>query len=319
MPHYFNTECFFNGYVDVANDASIYYELSGNRTGTPVLFLHGGPGAGLPANYQRFFDPEHWLVVGFDQRGCGRSTPLPDHSENTTQNQLLDIEILRHKLGIEKWIIFGGSWGATLGLLYAINYPQHVEHLVLRGVFLGRQSDAHWFLHPQGGAARLYPDAYSAFVNGIETRALTVDGVINSFSERFKASEDIRKDAVRRWCQWEEALSQIVNTPVSVHRPTHPPCKTMHDIATLECHYLAEHCFIPNNFILDNAAQLDKISGDIIHGRFDAVCSPDSAYLLHQSWASSTLTIVPNAGHSLAEPAIGKALLRAMNHLKNRK
>ena len=321
MPHYFNTECFLNGYLEVSTDASIYYELSGSRRGTPVLFLHGGPGAGLPQNYQRFFDPEHWMVVGFDQRGCGRSTPLPSLSDNTTQKQLEDIETLRHKLGIEKWVVLGGSWGATLGLLYAIAHPQRVQHLVLRGVFLGRRVDTHWFLDPQGGAAQLYPDAYRDFIADIGSDTLTPNTILQTYYNHFQADGEEKANAVKRWCHWEEVLSQIVNAPVSVSRPTlsNPPCKAMHDIATLECHYLVNQNFIPNDFILDNTSQLATIPGDIIHGRFDAVCSVDAAYSLHEKWAKSKLNIVPNAGHSLSEPGIGKALLNALAELINRK
>lgn len=301
--------------LDVAPNQQLYLELAGNPSGFPVLVLHGGPGAGLSADYRRIFDPTRYHIIGFDQRGCGRSTPYAQIADNSTEQMLADITHIRQHLKIDKWMLYGGSWGATLALLAAINQPQTVTAIVLRGVYLAREQDRDWFLHPQGGAAQIFPEHYANFHAQV-SHASSAQEVAAAYSTLLHAKDDLaRLSAVRAWCLWEEWISRL-------HHPEQEPnpCYDLHKaktLAQLECHYLNHNCFIEENYILDNIDKIQHIPGSIIHGRYDMVCKIQSAYELTQAWSNSQLMIVPDAGHSASEPGIADAICQATDAVAN--
>lgn len=308
---YPDTTSFNSGKLDTTDGHTLYYEQSGNPEGIPVLFIHGGPGAGLSPSYTRFFDANRYHIIGFEQRGCGRSTPFGSLQNNTTQYLLDDIQLLRTHLGIEKWVVFGGSWGATLALLTAIDNPEVVNGLILRGVFLGRQEDRDWFLSPTGGAAQLFPDHYAAFTGNIAspTSEKVCDWYREAFSQR---NNDVKRlAALKHWYLWEERLSRLTLPPGTGDITAHYPVQLMTSLAMLECHYLTNRCFIEENFILDNIDKIKHIPGTIVHGRYDVICKMEAAYTLSKAWQNSELQIVADAGHSTSEPGIGFALCRA--------
>ncbi len=303
--------CSDSGFLKTDDGHSLYYEVSGNPDGIPVLYLHGGPGAGLSPNYKRFFDANRYRIIGFEQRGCGRSKPFGSLENNTTQHSLADIQQLRRFLGIDKWVVFGGSWGATLALLTALDDPDAVSGLILRGVFLGRQQDRDWFLSPNGGAAQLFPDFYEQFIDRIP-EPLSSESICEHFRAEFNApSEVTRLSALKRWYVWEERLSRLSLPPGTGDITSHYPIALMTSLAKLECHFLSHHCFIPENYILDNINTISHIPATIVHGRYDMICKSDAAYSLHKVWENSDLLVVPDAGHSTSEPGIAYALCRA--------
>lgn len=300
---------FKHGMLPVSDGHWLYYEQSGNPNGIPVLFIHGGPGAGLSDDYTRMFDTSMYHIIAYEQRGCGRSTPFASLAHNTTAHLLADITVLRAHLQIPKWIIFGGSWGSTLGLLAAINEPQTVKGLILRGVFLGRQQDIEWYICPHGGAAQMYPEHYETFVQDIPPLTEASD-ICDAFFELFNQKNKFYKaNALRSWYGWEDRISRI-------QHPYGDPLYNynLHQIASLamlECHYLKHHCFIEENFILENVYKIAHIPGYIVHGRYDMICKIESSYTLQLLWPNSQLTIVPDAGHSTSEPSIAFSLKMA--------
>jgi proline iminopeptidase len=303
--------CYTKGFIEVEHGHSLYYEQSGNPDGIPVLFIHGGPGAGLPPNYTCFFDNTRYRIIAFEQRGCGRSAPFACLENNTTWDSVDDVETLRQYLNIDKWLLFGGSWGATLALLYAITYPQHVSGLILRGTFLAREQDRDWFLSESGGAAQLYPEHYRKFTQGIPGPK-TSKVVCAYFNDTFaNTNEVMRHAALKRWYQWEERLSRLILPPGIGDTLTQYPLSLVTSLAKLECHYLINKCFIDDNYILENIAKISDIPGTIIHGRYDMICKTEAAETLHKAWPGSQLHIIPDAGHSTSEPSIGYALCSA--------
>lgn len=307
-------ESYYNGFLDVTHNHRLHFQLAGNPDGIPVVFLHGGPGAGIPLGFARFFDPNLYKIISMDQRGCGLSTPLDDLSNNTTQYLIDDFHSLREHLNIDKWVIFGGSWGATLGLLLAIDAPERVSAIVLRGTFLGRQQDIDWFLSPNGGAAALFPEHYLSFTKHVPN-AHNTHALCQFFMSEFTSKNELRKTAaIHAWYQWEEKISCLTIPPhYSTVRNT--PLNKMTNMAVLECHYLLNKCFISENYILENIAKIESIPGIIIHGRYDSICNVSQSHDLHVLWKNSELNIVPAAGHSTAEPAICAALCQAMRHV----
>jgi len=296
--------------LPVTGGHTLYYELSGNPDGIPVIFLHGGPGGGLPKGYQRFFDPNLYHIIGYDQRGCGNSTPHGEIENNTTADLLHDIAALKKHLGIDQWVVFGGSWGSTLALLTAIDDPTSILAVVLRGTFLARQFDFDWFLAPDGGAANLFPDYYQYLLEPVGHKPNT-HALCSAFFEQINDTNEIRRaNAIRAWYQWEERLSRL-SLPANYSSAYHAPLKEMTSMALLECHYILNNCFIEEDFILNNIDKIATIPGIIVHGRYDAICCTSGAYELHKQWPNSQLTIVPNAGHSTAEPGIATALSQA--------
>ncbi len=300
---------FNDGFLPVSDGHALYFEESGNPEGIPVLFIHGGPGAGLSDDYTRMFDTTIYRVIGFEQRGCGRSTPFASLNNNTTAHLLADIDQLRTHLEISQWVVFGGSWGATLALLTAIKQPKTVLGLILRGVFLGRQEDIEWYICPNGGAAQLYPEHYEAFVQDIPSLTDAAD-ICAAFVTLFNQKNKFKKaNALRSWYGWEERISRI-------QHPYGDPLYNydLHQIASLamlECHYLQHHCFIDENYILENIHRIAHIPGYIVHGRYDMICKIEASYSLQQLWPNSQLTIVPDAGHSTSEPSIAFSLKMA--------
>jgi proline iminopeptidase len=294
--------------LDVGDGHQIHVEETGAPNGIPVLFLHGGPGAGLTDNYSRMFDCTRYRIIAFEQRGCGRSIPFGELNDNTTAHLLADIERIRAYFGIEQWLLFGGSWGATLALLAAIKAPETVLGLILRGVFLGRKEDVDWFIAPHGGAAQLYPEHYEAFTQDITIhKSSTAKDVCDAFTGLFQQKNSFLKtDALRAWYGWEERISRIQHPygdPLTNYN-----LNQVASLAMLECFYLQHDCFIPENYILDNIDAITHLPAYIIHGRYDMICKLESSYLLQQQWPNSQLHVVPDAGHSTSEPSIAWAL-----------
>lgn len=308
---YPDVTCYENGFIEVGNGHSLYFEQSGNPDGIPVLFIHGGPGAGLPPNYKCFFDSNKYRIIGYEQRGCGRSTPIADTLNNDTWLNVEDIEALRAHLHVPKLLLFGGSWGSTLALLYALKYTDHVTGLILRGVFLARQEDRDWFLSPSGCAAQLFPEHYRRFIKDVPT-PVTSKAVCDFYSAMVRSSNDVlRHAALKRWYQWEERLSRLSLPPGVGDSTTHYPMHLVTCLATLECHFLSNQCFLEENYILENISKISHIPGTIVHGRYDMICKTEAAETLHKAWPQSQLQIIPDAGHSTSEPSIGYALCRA--------
>lgn len=295
--------------LEVSNGHSLYVEQTGNPTGIPVLYLHGGPGAGMGKGYQRFFDPDKYWIIGFDQRGCGKSIPFGELENNNSEALVDDVLLIQQHLKIKKWVLFGGSWGSTLALLVAIRQPDCVIGLILRGIFLAREQDYIWYLGDSGGAAQLFPEYYQDFLEPINSRPKNVS-IVDAYYQIFNSNNEIQKmAAVKAWCLWEARISWLhcqfdENQLVSdVHRRI--------SLAILECHYIKYQCFIPENYILQNIEKIQHLPVDIIHGRYDCVCKIEAAYSLSQNWQNSQLIIVPESGHSAGEKLMTQALCSA--------
>jgi proline iminopeptidase len=275
--------------------------------GIPVLGLHGGPGGGASAEMRRFFDPRHYRVVLFDQRGCGRSSPYSSLEDNTTWDLIEDIEKLRKELGIEKWLVFGGSWGSTLSLAYAVTHPERVSGLLLRGIFLLTQRELRWFY--QEGASHIFPDAYDRYIAPIPEDER--DNLLEAFYKRLMSDDkQARLEAARAWACWEgETLS--IRGP-AVRPPRFDDNAFVDAFARIECHYFHNGGFFEKDgWLLDQAHILKDIPGVIVHGRYDVVTPMSSAWALHKAWPKSRLEIIPDAGHSSLEPGIVNALINA--------
>ena len=292
----------------------LHIETAGKPNGIPVLYLHGGPGAGINGNYQWPFDLADYRIIAFDQRGCGHSQPFGSLENNSTQHLIQDIEALRKHLGIDAWHLFGGSWGSTLALCYAIEHPEAVLSMTLRGVFLARQQDFDWFLKPSGGAAQVFPDAYANFIKQVPTRHNNSAAIADAFYERFSSQDDeISKSALSAWFNWEGSISKLIpDKHLSSDVASNQQVKSL---ALLECHYLKHACFIDEDYILSKANHLRHIPTHIVHGRYDMVCQVSAAYDLHLALPQSHLNIIDNAGHSASEPGIKRALIEIMRNI----
>ncbi len=290
----------------------LHVEDSGLEDGIPALYLHGGPGASIGQNYQWPFSPHPYRVIAFDQRGCGKSQPFSTLVDNNTDKLVEDIELIRQYFNIDKWLVFGGSWGSTLALVYAIRHPLHVQSLVLRGIFLGRQEDTEWFVSNKLGASQIFPNEYADFVGSYDTSdALTL--CEEYYAALTNSDEQIRMNAARRWFNWESSISKLCQSahPASLHANN----QQVLTLALFECHYILNHCFLPSDYILDNAHVIQNIPTHIVHGRYDLVCKCEAAITLHKHLPASTLTIVPDAGHSINEKGIVLALNKALGLL----
>lgn len=292
---------------------TLYVEESGNPKGLPVLFVHGGPGAGTTADDRRFFDPERYRIVLFDQRGCGRSTPHGSLENNTTDKLVADMERIREHLGIERWILFGGSWGATLSLCYAQKHTQRVMGMVLRGVFLAREKDLRWFY--QEGASLIFPDYWEEFISSIPEEER--DNLIKAFHKRLLGEDELAKmNAAKHWSLWEGRCATLHPSKSVCDRFSSPHMAV--SLARIETHYFINKCFLEPNQILRDLYKLEGIPGIIVHGRYDMVCTLENARALHLSWPGSILHVIRDAGHSATEPSIVDALIlatEAMAHL----
>ena len=303
---------FETGLLPLDEGHVMYWEQVGNPAGQPVLFLHGGPGAGAGAVHRRFFDPAHWRLVIFDQRGAGRSRPLGELRANTTQHLVSDIEVLRRFLGIEKWLLFGGSWGSTLALAYAQEHPARVLGCVLRGIFLGRDSEVEWFLH---GLRRFFPDAWDAFTQHLaaEERGDILDAYLRRLTDPEPA---VHLPAARAWSQYEGSCSTLLPSPETV--ASFAQDRTALGLARIEAHYFKHHLFLPHEGLLGRMDRLAEMPAEIIQGRYDMVCPPESAFELARAWPRARLTVVPDAGHSALEPGIRAALVAAVERFRRR-
>lgn len=293
-------------YLAVDDIHTLYVEESGNEEGLPVVFLHGGPGSGCEAFHRRFFDPEKYRIILFDQRGCGKSTPHAELKNNTTQDLIADMEKIREKLRIERWMVLGGSWGSTLALLYAEAYPERVSALIVRGIFLGRRQDIDWFY--QQGASRIYPDYWQHFIEPIAEDKR--DNLLEAYYELLTGGDEIAKSrAAKAWSRWEGMTANLKpNTRVVDHFTDFHYALS---IARIEAHYFINNNFLADNQIIVNAAQLAHIPGIIIHGRYDMICPLEQAFELHDAWQTAVLEVIPACGHAASEVAIIDALVKA--------
>lgn len=288
----------------------MYFEESGNPDGIPVVFLHGGPGAGANASHRRFFDPKHYRIVIFDQRGSGRSGPLGEIRNNTTPLLIEDIERLRRHLGVESWFVFGGSWGSTLALAYAEFHPDRVRGLALRGIFLCRPSEIQWFLY---GIRELAPEAWRAFSGFIPENER--HDLLGAYHKRLMSPDPaIHMPAARAWSVYEGSCSTLLPSPETVQAFSGDTLAL--GLARTEAHYFLNNIFLPENFLLENVGRIRHIPTVIVQGRYDLVCPIRSADDLVQAWPEARYQIIPNAGHSAMEPGTRTALVQAMERFK---
>ena len=306
-------EPYRSGHLKVSKVHSIYWEECGNPNGNPILFLHGGPGSGLEPSHRTFFDPETYRIVLFDQRGCGKSTPHACLEENTTWDLVADIEKLRNMLEIDRWIVSGGSWGSTLALAYAETHPDRVKGLIVRGIFLSRKKELHWFY--QSGADWIFPDAWENFLEPIPEKER--ENLMEAYYRRLTSEDrEERMRAAMAWTSWEGITIRLRHDPQGFASFTEE--RHADAIARIECHYFMNGSFFESDdWLLKHAGKLKKIPGIIVHGRYDITCPVASAWDLHKAWPEARLEIVPAAGHAASEPGISDALLRATEEFKS--
>ncbi|AXK40830.1 prolyl aminopeptidase [Crenobacter cavernae] len=307
MPLFPPIKPFADGLIDVGDGHRLYWEQVGRADGAPALFLHGGPGAGCSERHRQLFDPAHYRAVLFDQRGAGRSLPFGELSANSTPHLIADIEALRVHLGIERWLVVGGSWGSTLALAYAQTHPERVKGLILRGVFLGRDSEVDWFMHRMGD---FQPEAREAFLS-IIPEAEHVDLLSAYYARLTSPSREVRVAAARVWAGFEDACATLLPQPASQGADA-----VAYSIARLEAHYFVHRLFLADAPLLDNMAKIAHLPAVVVQGRYDLVCPPVSAWELAQAWPKAELVVVPDAGHSLWEPGILDATLAALERFK---
>jgi proline iminopeptidase len=304
---YPDIEPYHTGMLAVSELHQLYYEESGNPEGRPVVFLHGGPGGGTEPRHRRFFDPAHYRIVLFDQRGCGRSVPHASLQDNTTWDLVDDIESLRRHLGIDRWQVFGGSWGSTLALAYAEKYPERVSEMVLRGIFTFAKDEMEWFYG--AGTQNLFPDAWHAFVHAIPEAER--HDLIGAYHRRLTGDDRrTREHAARAWSTWECSVATLMQDPNLIAH-----CEDLAftlAFARIECHYFVNGGFLARpTQLLDDIARIRHVPGVIVHGRYDVICPARNAWRLHRAWPEAELVIVEAAGHSANEAGISSALVRA--------
>jgi proline iminopeptidase len=307
-------EPFDDGMLQVSDLHTIHYERVGNPDGIPVVFLHGGPGGGLLPMYRQFFDPAAFHVILFDQRGSGKSTPAYELKENTTWDLVADIEKLREKFGIDKWYVFGGSWGSTLSLAYAETHPDRVRGLALRGIFLTRRKELQWFY--QYGASEIFPDHWERFRDEIpeEERG---DFMTAYYKRLTGDDEETQLSAARAWSVWEGSTSKLYPSKDLIEH-----WEGAHEalsLARIECHYFMNNSFFPTeDHLLENVGKIRNIPTVIVQGRYDVVCPITSAWDLHKAFPEAELIVVPDAGHSVSEPGTISALVDAMDKFRDK-
>lgn len=304
----------FNSDYLVQGAHKIYFEESGNPDGKPVVFLHGGPGGGGDKNVRRFFNPELYRIVNFDQRGCGRSKPHGLLEENTTWHLVEDIEAIREKLNIDSWMVFGGSWGSTLALTYAQTHPEKVSEMVLRGIFLLRKKELDWFY--QEGASKIFPDSWQKFIKVIEPDKR--HNLMNAYYEIFKGSDkEMKEKAAVAWSQWEAATSSILINEARIEGFSNINFAIA--FATIENHYFINGGFFKNeNQLIKNIDLVRSIPSVIVQGRYDVVCPMDTAWELHQAWPEAEFIVADNSGHSAFEKEITHHLVNATDTFASR-
>ncbi|RME14031.1 MAG: prolyl aminopeptidase [Alphaproteobacteria bacterium] len=295
--------------LEVGDGHTLYVEEVGNPQGLPVVVFHGGPGGGCSPAMRRFFDPTKFRAILFDQRGCGRSRPHASIRANTTWHLVDDIEYIRKTLGIDRWIVFGGSWGATLALVYAQAHPSRVAWLVLRGVFLATRPELDWFYG--GGVGRFFPDLWERFRDIVPEDER--DDLIAAYHRRlFSRNRAEQVTFAKAWAGWENALASIESDGT----PVDSPADYALAFSRIENHYFINDAFLDESQqILPNMPRIAHVPGTIVQGRHDMICPPASAWALHKAWPSSELRMVPKAGHAVSEPGIAAELVRTMNRL----
>ncbi|MCK5360455.1 MAG: prolyl aminopeptidase [Gammaproteobacteria bacterium] len=290
----------------------IYLEESGNPGGIPVLFLHGGPGTGCIAAHRRFFNPEIYRIILFDQRGCGRSTPHCSLIDNTTWHLVGDIEAIRVFLQIDKFLLFGGSWGSSLSLAYAQSYPESVSALILRGIFLCREAEIQWFY--QSGTNKIFPDYWTDFIAPVNEKKH--NDIVSAYSDLLSSTNELKQmAAARAWVTWENRCSVLTHTATTDEKG--PPSQNMLAMARIENHYFINQSFLSPNQLLENMDKISSIPSIIVHGRYDAICPLENALQLHRAWHASCLNIIPATGHSAFEVGNIDALINATEYFSS--
>ena len=296
--------------ISVAHPHELYVEECGNPDGIPVAFLHGGPGAGCEPVHRQLFDPAVYRVILFDQRGCGRSLPHAELSQNSTWDLVDDMEVIRQRLGIEAWALCGGSWGSTLALAYAESHPQRVTGLVLRGVFLARPEDIHWFY--QQGASRLFPDYWQDFIAPVAA-AERSDMVAAYYKLLTSEDERVRLSAAKAWSIWEGRTANLTENQQVIDHFSDPYAAL--SIARIECHYFSHDSFLQPDQLIRDIGKIQHIPGYIIHGRYDVICPLEQAWALHRAWPAADLRVMPQSGHSVFEAETTAAVIGALAEL----
>ena len=291
--------------LKVSDLHTIHIEESGNINGKPVIFLHGGPGGGIEPVYRQYFDPEKWRIIVFDQRGCGQSTPHAELQENTTWDLIADIEKIRQHLEINKWVVFGGSWGSTLSLSYAITHPDRCKALVLRGIFMIRKKEINWFY--QDGTSNIYPDAWEHYLRPIPEDER--HDLVAAYYKRLTSNDDsVRIEAAKAWSIWEASTSKLIQSEESIH--AFEDAKVAEAFARIECHYFTNRGFFDTDeWLLENVDKIRHIPTVIVQGRYDVVCPMISAWELHRAFPEADFEIVQDAGHSMTEKGIAAKLV----------
>ncbi len=291
--------------LEVSDLHTIYIEESGNKAGKPVIFLHGGPGGGIEPIYRCYFNPKKWRIIIFDQRGCGKSLPHAELKDNTTWDLISDIERIRNHLNIDKWVVFGGSWGSTLAMTYGITYPSRCKGLILRGIFMIRKKEIQWFC--QNGASYIYPDEWEKYLAPIPKEER--HDIVSAYYKRLTSKhETTRLNAAKSWAAWELNTSKLLPNNNSLHSFDDP--KAAEAFARIECHYFINGGFFKTDeWILENAEAVKNIPTVIIQGRYDIVCPITSACELHKKLPKADFHIIPDAGHSMKEEGIAKKLV----------
>jgi proline iminopeptidase len=305
-------EPYDTGRLRVSPVHEIYYEQVGNPNGKPVVFLHGGPGGGIVPEYRQFHDPNAYRVVLFDQRGSGQSTPHASLEENTTWDLVADIEKLRVHFGIDKWQVFGGSWGSTLSLAYSETHPDRATELVLRGIFLCRKKEIQWFY--QEGTNAIFPDVWEEYVKVIPEAER--GDMVSAYHRRLTSDDEaVLLEAARAWSIWEGSTSKLFFDEHSIEK--FADAEFAKAFARIECHYFMNNCFFPtDNFLIENVGKIRHIPGVIVQGRYDVVCPMMSAWDLHRAWPEADLRITPDAGHSMMEVGNISALVAATDKFR---
>lgn len=305
-------ETFKTEFLKVSEIHTLYVEQCGNPKGRPILFLHGGPGGGISADYRRFFDPSHYRIILFDQRGSGKSTPAAELKENTTWDLVHDIEKIRAHLDISEWLVFGGSWGSTLALAYAETHPENVKALILRGIFLCRPSEIKWFY--QFGASEIFPDIWESYENHIPPEERT-DFVKAYYNRLTHSDANIRLAAAKIWSKWEAATSRLIINTKSIDEFDDPTFALQ--FARIECHYFMNNAFFnSNNYLIENISKIKHIPTSIVQGRYDVVCPVRSAWDLHRAFPEAELHLISSSGHAASEPATRSKLIEITNKFR---
>lgn len=298
-------EPYREGMLRVSPLHTIHYEECGNEKGKPIVFLHGGPGGGINPVYRRYFDPKKWRIVLFDQRGCGKSKPFAELRENTTWDLVADMEKLRELLGIERWVVFGGSWGSTLALAYAETHPERVKALTLRGIFMLRRSELLWFY--QEGASHIFPDAWESYLAAIPPKDRG-DMIAAYYKRLTSKSKKVRAAAAKAWSVWEGSTSKLRTDPELVKK--FGGGRFADAFARIEAHYFVNRGFFGrDDQLLRDVGRIRRVPAVIVQGRYDVVCPATSAWALHRAWPEAKFLMVPDAGHSMTEPGIRSALI----------